>query len=78
MKQFIRAACVAGLALGTIIIGCGSFSPASAESYYRHQKHHHYRERYNRTYRHCARHYRIGGYRFERCMHYQLEKYRDW
>lgn len=78
MKRFVRALCIAGLAFG-MLIGAGAFLTASAGSdgYYGHSDHH-YRAHYWRAYDHCASRYRVGGYRFQRCMDYQLEEYRRW
>jgi len=82
MNRFVRIVCIVGLAFCTII-GAGVFSTASAgDGYYGHRDHH-YRQRdhhyrYRRAYDHCAYRYRVDSHRFDRCMNYQLEKYRRW
>ena len=70
MKRFSRVICIMVLAFSTVI-GFGSFSTASADG-------HHHHGRYERAYRHCAHHYRVGGYRFQRCMDYELGRRHDW
>ena len=75
MKRIFRAVCFVGLAVGAVI-AVGSFSTASADRDGYHGDHHN-RARYNRAYRHCARDYRVGGHRFQRCMDHQLDR-RGW
>lgn len=67
MKRLFGAVGLVGLAV-SMVIGMGSFSTASAEPGYGY----HNRGRYNHAYRHCARNFRPGSHRFQRCMDHQL------